>query len=681
MKKIIFLIFLLSIFYNLSKAQNIQTGVKVEQYAAKTFETNIAKDFDFGSYEHKELDMASYEKDPDAHAVVLKEYGKTTITSNGNNVSLSFFYHVRIKIFDSKAFDKGYIDLPYYIKDNGSYEEIRPSGIRAITLYEDKDGLTKSAVVNPDSIHYVKINKHWSSVRFTMPHVQSGCIIEYKYELESPYIDKLRTWDFQSDIPKISSEYEVHIPQVFGYNVSLRGALKLTKDTIAIEKDCFESPGLESDCNVEDYEMTDIPAFKAEPYMSATKNFMSALYFQQTDNTRLEKFTVFNHAWDENIGRGWTDADKLLKFDENFGSQLGRKSIFKSLITNIESNYSDTLDRAKAIYTYIQKNIAFDSLYNIYADEGIKKALDKHTGNVADINLALVTALNAAGIDASAVITSTQNNGIVIKAYPALTEFNYVIVATNIEGKTYLLDATDPLLPFGMLPSRALNDQGRVISLDNPSYWINITTPQKNINTYLLDLTMDEQGIINGTITHYSRSYAAYEKRLELKKYKSTNDYIKSQIDSSDGMHIIKYEISNQDSLDMPLAEVYNVKIDNKNGGFNPLIYGKWNNNPFTANTRDYPVNFGMPYLYNFTLTLNLPANITVTNSPENLSAIMPDNGGKLTATYENNNNVISYSDVYSINKPAYSVKQYPALKDFFDKIILFEKTPVTFKK
>ncbi len=75
--------------------------------------------------------------------------------------------------------------------------------------------------VDPDSITIVKVNKHLSKVVFNMHNLQPGCIIEYKYRLESPFLEKLKTWEFQSDIPKIYSEYEVHIPNVFGYNVSL----------------------------------------------------------------------------------------------------------------------------------------------------------------------------------------------------------------------------------------------------------------------------------------------------------------------------------------------------------------------------------------------------------------------------------------------------------------------------
>ena len=52
-----------------------------------------------------------------------------------------------------------------------------------------------------------------------------------------------------------------------------------------------------------------------------------------------------------------------------------------------------------------------------------------------------------------------------------------------------MLDATDPLLPFGMLPLTCLNDKGRVFSLDKPSYWMDLNLPQRESSTYTRGLS------------------------------------------------------------------------------------------------------------------------------------------------------------------------------------------------
>jgi hypothetical protein len=654
-----------------------------QQYQYQPFDNTISRDFTFGTYDRASLDIVRYDKDASAHALVLKEYGKAAITSNGSASSLTFEYHVKIKIFDSKALNKGVIELPFYVQDNGTYEEIRPSSIQAVTFYKDANGAMRETQLVPDSIFTLTKNKHWGVIKFDMPNVRSGCIIEYRYRLDSPFLDKLRTWDFQSDIPKLSSKYEVHIPTVFGYNVSLQGPLKFSKDSVAVEKNCFESTNLKCDCSVESYEMVNIPAFKSEPYISSPKNFLSSLHFQLTQNTKINNFANLNQAFQQSVGDTWADVDKMLLYFDNFGSQLNKKSIFKDKIPAVTAGLTDSLEKAKAIYAYIQKNIVFDNLYDIYADEGIKKAIDKHTGNVADINLALVDALNEAGIYTDAVITSTRDNGFPGKLYPAPTEFNYVIAITSIGGKTYLLDATDPLLPFGMLPSRALNGPGRVIPLDKPSYWINIVTPQRSTNTWALDYTLDANGKMTGIITHYSIGYAAYKQRKQIAYYSRPDG--PNMRKNSISLDIQKTNIGGLDDINAPLSQVDTVKIDNGNNGQFTLAPFKTLDtlisNPFTAVTRIYPVDFGMPSATSFTLTLHLPDNYTVDNPPQNTTLDLPGNGGNLSATFDSAGNTITYTFAYHIDKSNFAVAEYPALRDFFDKIALAENTVITIKK
>jgi len=663
---------------------------KAQTYENQPFDSGITHDFAWAYYDHPAFDMAQYAADPSAHALVLKEFGKAWISSNGNNTSLFFEYHVKIKIFDSKAFDKGHIEIPFYIQDNGTYEEIRTSSVQGITYYRETNGAMHSVDLNADSISIIKKNKHWSAVKFNMPNISNGCIIEYKYRFESPFLDKFKTWKFQSDIPKIYSEYEVHIPSVFGYNISLRGPLKLTKDTVYVEKNCFESTNLKSDCHVEDYRIDNIPAFKTEPYLSSPENYLSGLHFQVTSTTQLNNFVNLNQAFQKDVAEDWTEADKSLKYNDNFGTQL-HKSVFKDKMATILSGKTDDLEKANAIYSFIQHNITFDGENSIYADYGIKKALDKHTGNAADVNLALTNALKEAGITADAVIISTRDNGLVNNAYPALTEFNYVITVTMINNKVYLLDATDPLLPFGMLPLRDLNYRGRVIPADKPSYWVNLATPQLKTVTTTFDLTLDTSGKLTGEVTNYSKGYAAYEKNLELSKYKPVNAGL-----SATGLTVIKTD-TNTDNTGSHLTQAYNVQVNNQdktgagNFTFAPFMLGKLagspysimdtlTGNPFTAATRTNPVDFGMPSAYSFTLTLHLPAGYKIDTPPQDLNYEVA-NSMAMLATFSSDGQTATYMLTYNLDKPMYDVAEYANLRALFEKITAAEQATISIKK
>ena len=253
------------------------------------FKVTSAQDFPYGKVSQGEMDMKNYNKDTSAHAVVLQEYGWSKMDVAGDdNIKVMFEYHVKIKIFDSKAFEKGTVEIPVYNNSDGeAYESV--DNITGVTYYKDDNGLTQKIELESKKIYPVKENKHWANYKFALPGLRNGCVIEYKYRIESPYWDNLRPWQFQEDIPKIYSEYDVHIPGFWTYNASIKGNLKLTKSKAEIEQHCFSTHGASCDCSFISYGMADIPAFKDEDFMTSPKNFISAINFELEEYTNPYK--------------------------------------------------------------------------------------------------------------------------------------------------------------------------------------------------------------------------------------------------------------------------------------------------------------------------------------------------------------------------------------------------------
>jgi hypothetical protein len=639
-----------------------------------------AQNFDFGNYSQKEMDMKRYDADTSAHAVVLNEYGTSSINVVADDrVKIIYEYHVKIKILDAKGFDKGTIQIPFYSAGDDTWEDV--SDIKGVTNYKDDNGNIQTAELDPSKIVSVKENKYWSYKKFAMPNLHSGAIIEYSYRLITPFWDKFQPWHFQDDIPKVTSMYEVHIPAFWSYNALLRGALKLTKNTSELERGCFSRHGAICDCSHIVYGMENIPAFVEEDYMTSPKNFLSAIYFNLSEYTNLSTGAKIM------VTKEWKDIDYNLKHADYFGSQLKRKDLLKQYITPVITGQTTELDKAKAVYAYIQKNIKWNGLNSRGSDDGIRKALDKHTGNVADVNLALITALNSAGINTEAVLLSTRTNGLINKLYPVENEFNYVIARATVNGTTYLLDATDPLLSFGLLPLKCLNDQGRVMSLDKPSYWINLVAEHRKNSTSSLDLTLQNDGKIKGTITTYSTGYQGYEKRKAIKKFNTIDEYVENLDEQLGKIKILKSEIHNLDSLELPLSETYEIEInafDNMNHtrlAFNPFIFDRLITNPFKLNERNYPVDWGMPSDNRFILNMHLPENYVIENSPQELAIGLPNTGGKFITTFNGEGNSFTFSNMTQFNKSIYMPEEYPYLKEFYNKIISAEKAEIVFKK
>ncbi|XHR96602.1 DUF3857 domain-containing protein [Mucilaginibacter sp. UC70_90] len=636
-----------------------------------------AQDFETGM-EGPEIDMVKYDKDPQANAVFLNEFGKTRIDEVSDHIRMVFTYHAKIKIFSKEGLNKGTIAIPIHNGDN-SYEEVQ--NISGTTYYKDDNGIIQQAELDTKKVYTVKDYKYGSTVKFVLPALRPGCVIEYKYEVVSPYWDLFHGWNFQDDVPKVYSQYEVHIPGFWNFNASLRGALKLTKSTSEVERECFSSGGSKADCSHITYAMKDIPAFVEEDYMTARKNFLSAIFFELVEWTN--PYTNVKSV----ISKEWSDVDRQLKISDGFGSQLKRTSLLKERIAPVIAGKTDDLDKAETIYNWVQKQLKWNDYIGIESNEGIKKALDTHTGSIADINLTLVTALSAAGLNAEAVLLSTREHGMVNTLYPVLTDFNYVIARLTIGEKTYLLDATDRLLSFGLLPLKCINDRGRVINLNKPSYWVELTSQQKAATTRTLDLTLLDNGKLKGTIVNYYKGYDAFEKRKAIKKFNTIDEYVEDFDEKQPKLKVLNYEITNLDSLDNPLREKFEVEIDafdNLNHdklAFNPFLWEKRTTNPFKLAERDYPVDWAFASDKRLILVMHLPQQYIVEAPPQVVTYSLPNKGGMFATTFETQDNTFTFSNITQLNKSVYDSAEYPYLKEFFNKIILTEKGDMIFKK
>lgn len=640
--------------------------------------TVFAQDFQFGQHNLEDLDLKKYATDTTANAVVLREFGTARISS-GSRTPLIFDYHVRIKIFNSKGFDQGDVVIPVYKTDNDRFESV--SQIKAVTISQDENGNITRTPLDEKKVYKENKNKHWDHVKFAMPNMRDGCIIEYSYQLESPYVFNFRSWIFQWDIPKMYSEYIASIPAVYNYNVTLKGGQPLTANKAELEKNCFNpADGVKADCSKLLFVMKNIPALVEEDYMTAASNFRSAITFELSDY-------VEHNGYKRKVTQEWKDIDMELKRETSFGAQIKKTDLFKGRLEPVLRGATDELSKAKAVYAYIQKSFKWNKSRHFYSEDGIKKALENHTGNVADINLSLLAALGAAGVDADAVLLSTRDNGIINKLYPVLSDFNYVVAKVNIGDNSYLLDATDPLLPFGLLPIRCINDQGRVVSLTKPSYWTDLKASQKESKIYSLKLELAETGKIKGTITGYSMGYEAYNKRNAIKNFNSVEEYVENLDEKMPRIKILSFDLKNLDSLENSLVETYDVEIDaydnlNKEQiSFNPYFMDPVLENPFKLDTRSYPVDWGAPSDTRVNVVLDYPASFELANKPGNVGFALPGGGGKYLASMQHEGNQLIVSQMTQLNKSIYLAHEYPALKELFNKMVQTQKAEVIFRK
>jgi transglutaminase-like putative cysteine protease len=618
--------------------------------------------YKYGKVEEEELRMRIYDKDTSAVAVVLSDHGVSHF-SFGGSTKLIFERRTRIKILKKSGYDWANIEVPVY--QNGSRKET-VSAVKGYT-YNLENGKISKEKLEQSAVFEEQQSENRRSKKFTMPNVKEGSVIEYSYTITSDFIYNLREWEFQTTIPTVWSEYRAKIPQYFDYKTLQHGYQKLYQ------------PQDKYDSNINGYRwvMVDLPALRPERYITTLSDYQSKIEFE------LQMLRV--PGKDAQVMTGdWGQVIQELLREERFGSQLNRKGYFKQDIAAIVEKHSQPAEQVQAIYSLVQKNMRWNGKYGIYTTGSLRKAFENKTGSAAEINLLLTAMLQEAGLTAAPVLVSTREHGKIYKGTPLLNKFNYVIAHVNVGGKELLLDATDPMLPAGMLPVRCLNGEGRLVA-PKVDRWIALKPSGLYQKYYAGNLVVNERGQVQGEATETSSGYSAMYLRKEIldegedkyteKLNREVGDY---KISKPSFSHLhdlassleLKYQVLAAGSQ-QPADVIY----------LNPMMGHGEKENPFKLEKRAYPVDFAVPISETFVCRFTIPENYELEESPKNVKVTLPDKGGSFIFVVGREGNVIEVLSKIDIAKPVYYAEEYPYIKELYAQIVAKHAEKIVLKR
>lgn len=629
----------------------------------------------FGNITNAEKNLTIYEKDTDASALVLYERGDNYFKVFANRILLVKEYHTKIKILNEKGFDEGTISIPLY--HSGTSTE-KLTKIKAVT----HNGDTQFNVL-PSEIYTSDVSEKWKEKTFTFPKLQKGSILEYSYTLTSPYIYNFSSWEFQSHIPKLYSEFNAKIPGNYVYNREMVGRLKLDINDAKIEKECFHIQGYAkaADCEVLKYAIKDIPAFKEETdFMLSSKNYISRLDFELSQYNRFDGTT-------DKYTKSWGDVDREFRSDKNIGRQLTKKSFFEKNVPEKLLIEGDPLTKAKNIYSFVQSHFTWNDKFGVFGKARVKEAFENKKGSIGEINMSLINLLNAAGIKTNLMLLSTRQRGFPKKTHPVMSDFNYSIAKVTIDGKDYLLDATNKYLPFGMLPFKALNHYGRVMDFKKASYWFNIIPERRNRQQIRAQLKFNvKEKKATGLLDILSTGYNAVATN-ELLDQHSKEEYLENMEENIEGdltltSHKIREELSN----DRKVAERFEIELENILDGdmvyFNPFLMRFFGENPFLLKERTYPVDFGYPRSFKYSINMTIPEGYQVHELPEDKLVRLGEKMVIFQFFHKASQNQVTLTFDLALNSSHIKAEDYQDLKDIFKHVVEVQNNSlVVFKK
>jgi hypothetical protein len=623
----------------------------------------------FGKIDKADLQMIECSFDKSADAMVLFDVAEVycflDMNSSTKWLSSQREVHVRIKIFNSKGFDHANIHIPYISDKN--MEDIRNLSAQTINL--DESGNIVISKVEKQMIYTKKKNKRYSEVVFAFPNVKAGSIIEYKYKDEAEFLYALSNWYFQNSIPVKYSRYILNFPSELVISAQPQGGLAVNRvETNEINR------------NIKTFSMSDVPALKSEPFMSSKYDYLQQVV------PFLYSFNLPG-VYDQSLLQTWPKIVKKLMEHDDFGIQL-KKNIPRTHDLDVMlENISDPYRKMVIIHDYVKKNMEWNNIYGIWAQEGIKPAWRDKKGTTGEINLILVNLLKDADLKAYPILLSLRKNGKVNTMLADIDAFDKVMAYVSIGDKNFILDATDKNTPPQLIPLEVLNMEGLVIEkYDTYEWgWKSLSDKEHSFETITdIEAVIDSKGVMTGNAKVYSVDYSRLERIPQLKENK--DKFIQNYFTSNENdLKVDSFSFENTDIDSLPLIQSCKFSQHiNSSGGYNYFtanLFSGLKTNPFIEDERISDVFIGANQITSIDGVFTIPEGYSFDVLPKSSKMRLPDTSIVFTRYVSTEGRKLSVRLQLEFKKPVYSSDEYGMLQEFYKKLFTMLNEQFVFKK
>jgi hypothetical protein len=613
--------------------------------------------------------------DPDATAIILADIGSATFAGEFEVVMER---GRRVQLLVESAYEAwGTVDIPFYAKDKHQ----RVSHIEGQTYRLTSGGTIERVQLDKKSIFVEDVlDGEYGRVRFTMPALSPGCIVEYRYTITSDSPAYLQEWQFQTSEPTLWSEFSAEIPVVLNYKIAIQGITQFDLDESAEGQwplglaygNMAQLANIGT--TTRRFAMRNMPALREEPFITTLDDYCARIRFQ------LSEYQFPGQAPEQFLPT-WEELARNLMKDRTMGAQFGRKLGTRDIEKRaraLTESVSDPEAKLQAVYDDVRTTIDWDGTHAVFADKDLDDLLISKRGSSAEIGLLLTDLLRASSIEAHPVLVSTRSHGSIVEVYPILSQFNTVMTYVKIGNREWLLDATDRHRPMNLLPFEGLNDRAWVVDADKPK-WVKIARPGLRQRQIVVSAALAEDGSITGTLQAMNGGYSALRERHALDDVngqRQSEDYVRDQwLKILENLTIESFEFGNREAPNMPLVVnctfVTQPGSDGSAGFLLPAVWVKpVDQNPLNAAQRKFPIDLGCGIDEIYTLRLDVPEGLASPSLPDPIDYDLPGGDGGFHQRAFQNGSQIEVSSHLRLQRTLYKPDEYPALRELFEAAV-----------
>ncbi|MBP2616110.1 transglutaminase-like domain-containing protein [Chryseobacterium jejuense] len=609
-------------------------------------------------FSDSDLSKAKSLLDETASAEILYKSVHFMIDSSTGYLNKKVFY--RIKIYDKdKAEDWLNLEIPLYQMSSSNQEKLNK--FKAFT-YNLENGNVAQTKVEKSSQYKSKESKNVNITKFAFPNVKNGSVLEYQYEVLSPFLYSIPEVLIETDTPSLYTEYIFDTPMSIAYNISYTGGLA-PKYKVMEEQSIYGGQ-----YKTFRFAYENVKGFKTEKFVRNDRNYrtkvsaeLNSTYFSQmnTYSPSGGDLKLYSSSWDQ--------IRKRLFENEDFGLELKKTRLAKENMPSGIMDMKTDIEKANSIFSYVQKTFTWNKNKGIYVEDGIKRLLETKVGNAAEINLFLIMLLREAGIKSDPLIISTVENGFINLLSPNVSNMNFVLAVIDVNGEYHTYDATSKQSSVDQLPLRDWNQYG-ILLAKNKAEQIQMKNIKPSSTFLTVDAKINDDGSISGSYSdrdtgtfamHVKDSYDENPEKYK-KQYKENFSIDFTQIDAKvldTGEFECAMNFSSSNLIDRVGKKII----------VNPMLFLSKTFNEFDQmEVRKYPIDFGAPTTKVKKVTLEIPEGYTIEELPKNKRIVTDDKQIEYSYMIEQKGNKLEVTSTTKISSADYPKEYYPAFKQIW---------------
>jgi len=630
----------------------------------------------------EEKSLTAVPQQPDAHSIIFYREDITDDTKNFHSV------YVRLKVLTEAG--RKYQDVEIVVpRHSSTLSHVSGRTVQPDGTVVPWDGQPADKIVFHDKGRPLHVKA------FTLPSVQVGSILDYRYSFHFPEGSRnAPEWMVQTELfqKKVTFKF---VPIKYQPKAdSLRaetgsyyriGASNLEQvideyawvnhlppgkqpEDHALPTDQYKWVGLE---------MNDIPPASHEPDMPPAA----------VVNWRVDMFYRFQNKPET----FWKSAGKT--WDKNLESFLDHKNGVAEAVTKLVDPGDAPEAKVRKIYDFIgqlqNQSFTAESSIAIAPAVGADEVLKNRGGTHNELNRLFVAMVRATGLPAVMTWAPDRGRSTFEMGYMSVDQLDAEMAVVPLGGQDTFLDPGTKFCPYGLLPwnyagVRGLRQDGKgnEVMADTPA-----PTYKGAVIQRLARLQIDDKGMMQGQI---AVAFAGQDAMLLRQKAAGLSpEERKKLIEDTVSAWLpagAKLTLSNSpdwDKADAPLTGRFRVSgplaTSNGRNSTIPAQLFEANSKPrFSSSQRTNPIYFDYPSRRVDEVHIILPTNVTVDALPSTAQAKTPyalySAEQKLEA-----NGFVSTRDI-AMNGVVFPTNQYKEIKDFYDKVAAGDTATITLK-